>query len=277
MNKGYHVVYEKDMYEAISFAAISGFDFVQFDLGVPSFFLDGISDVGLNDIRKFAQDKNMGITFHGPCDNVSLFCDYPSIRSGILEQYKVILYKANILNARHITLHTGNHPEFRKVNSTEDSYIEQFGEHYEGVLQENLNDILFMSGNVLVCVENSGFNSFIMNTLEKMLCKDKHLSAKQICLTLDIPKLYSNTAILNKDIYRFMHRNKSHIREVHLHDLSKIYGRHQNIGEGQIDFNLFKDMIFQNDVYLNFEIRPKEAALVSMKKFSQMFKSEMQG
>jgi hypothetical protein len=44
MKTGYHAIYDQDYFEAIDYAGKNNFDFVQFDLGVPKFFLDSLSD-----------------------------------------------------------------------------------------------------------------------------------------------------------------------------------------------------------------------------------------
>lgn len=267
MKKGYHAVYEKDYYEALSFAAEHEFDFVQFDLNVPTFFLDDIPDSELSRIREFAQSRNVRITFHGPCDNVSLFCDYPPIRRGILEQYQVILAKANALNARHITVHTGSRPKFNLAHNKSDSYLERFGDYYRAVLQDNLKALLRMSGGVMVCVENDGFDPFVMSAVDELL------GAENLFLTMDIPKLYTASVTLKDEIYNYMYNNKDYIRELHIHDSSEMFGRHQNIGEGKIDFSFYRDFYLLEQAYFNFEIRPKEEALHSMGIFRQMFET----
>ena len=72
MKTGYHVVYEDNYYEAIDHASANGFEFAQFDLNIPKFFLDGLSADHLMKIRDYAKNKNVTITFHAPGDNVSL-------------------------------------------------------------------------------------------------------------------------------------------------------------------------------------------------------------
>ena len=95
MKTGYHAVYPDSFFGGITDARKYGFDFVQFDLGVPTFFLDGLTKEDLREIKSYAGDNGVEITFHAPGDNVSLFCDYPLIRKGILDEFKLILEKAD--------------------------------------------------------------------------------------------------------------------------------------------------------------------------------------
>ncbi|HHV32831.1 sugar phosphate isomerase/epimerase family protein [Caproiciproducens sp. LBM24188] len=263
MKKGYHSVYEENLIQAIDFAAVSGFDFVQYDLGVPNHFLDHIPDDELISIASHARNQNVEITFHGPCDNVSLFSDYPAIRSGILEQYKVILHKAKLLHARHITLHTGLCPEFKLANSESNEYLTKYGDYYKEILIKNLSQIADMSGDVLVCVENDGFSPFVMSCMEELMAE------KPVYLTVDIPKLFNQDLTLREEVCQFFSAHKDCIREAHLHDINE-NGRHQVIGEGNIDFTRFLRLILHEHIYLNFEVRPKEAALCSMQRFDEL-------
>ena len=74
MKTGYHAVYAANFFDGIDDALKYGFDFVQFDLGVPTYFINGLSDHKLAEIRKYAQSRGVEISFHAPGDNVSLFC-----------------------------------------------------------------------------------------------------------------------------------------------------------------------------------------------------------
>ncbi|MDE5740975.1 MAG: hypothetical protein K2H90_00835, partial [Oscillospiraceae bacterium] len=47
--------------------------------------------------------------------------------------------------------------------------------------------------------------------------------------------------------------------EIHIHDKNDRFGSHQTVGEGYVDFSLFKPF-WGEDTYLNFEVRPVEAA-----------------
>ena len=57
MKTGYHAIYEKNYFEAIDIAKNNGFEFVQIDLGVPTFFLDNLKDTDLIEIKKYSKDR----------------------------------------------------------------------------------------------------------------------------------------------------------------------------------------------------------------------------
>ncbi|MHB1455541.1 MAG: sugar phosphate isomerase/epimerase family protein [Armatimonadota bacterium] len=267
---GYHAVYESNYFEAINLAKNNGFEFVQFDLGVPTFFLDNLTDNDLNEIKKFSKDNGIELSFHAPGDNVSLFCDYPKIRQGNIDQFLSIIDKANQLDARHITFHTGQYPSFKKSNCLIDDFSLQFADYYMNVLCKNIIELLNCSQTTLICFENSGFNSLIMKVLGDLI-KDK----RNLYLTLDTAKSYTKNFVLDQDIFEFMIRYSERVREIHIHDFNKEYGGHQIVGDGLVDFNLFKDFLFKNDVFMNFEVRPMQAAKISKQKLIEMFDTNL--
>ncbi len=71
--------------------------------------------------------------------------------------------------------------------------------------------------------------------------------------------MYSSDNSLKKDDLAFFERNKDRIREIHIHDKNDKFGSHQCVGDGYVDFLMFKPF-FSPNTYLNFEVRPVELA-----------------
>lgn len=266
MKTGYHVAYEKDYYEAIDLAKEYDFDYAQIDLNCPTFFLDKLSDNELQNIYEYSKDKGIQLSFHAPGDNVSLFCDYPKIRQGIMDQFKLIIEKANKLGARHITFHTGNSPEFKKENCLTDDYTNIFGDYYKGVLYDNINELIRHTSDTLICIENSGFNKLIIQALETIISDNNSLY-----LTLDTAKSYKKDFQFDIQTFEFMNKHQDRIREIHIHDFNKEYGKHQMIGSGIVDFGVFDNYLFKDNIYMTFEIRPIQSANVSRHALYKMF------
>lgn len=271
MKTGYHAVYESNYFEAIDIAKNNGFEFVQIDLGVPTFFLDNLKDNDLNEIRNYSRDKGVQLSFHAPGDNVSLFCDYPKIHKGNIDQFLSIVDKANQLDARHITFHAGQYPKFKKNNCATDDFSLQFEDYYMEVLYKNILELLKCTQTTLICFENSGFNSLIMKVLDNLIQDDKNLY-----LTLDTAKSYTKKFELDQEVFQFMLSNSERVREVHIHDFNKEYGRHQIVGDGLVDFILFKDFLFKDNVFMNFEVRPMQSAKISKQRLFEMFNANVQ-
>jgi len=255
---GYHAVYEESYFGGIDSAKKYGFEFVQFELGVPTYFLHELSVEKLSEIKKYAEENGTQITFHAPADNVGLFYDYQPIRRGVLDEFKRILEKANAVGARHMTFHTGNYPMFKKAGAKAD---DTRADYYENILYENLKELTANCGDVLVCVENNGFKPTEIKALQRLIDENGRLF-----LTLDTAKLYksSDHSILENDL-AFFEKNRERIREIHIHDKNDRFGSHQTVGDGYVDFELFRPF-FNGDTYLNFEVRPIEAAKQSKDK-----------
>jgi sugar phosphate isomerase/epimerase len=109
----------------------------------------------------------------------------------------------------------------------------------------------------MVCLENFRFDDVTRRALHRLIA-----DGRRLFLTLDVQKIYSPSYnIINED-YTFFREFKDNIREIHIHDLSREFGAHQIVGTGIVDFNLMRQ--FANDnTYLNFEVRPVEAAAES--------------
>lgn len=255
---GYHAVYENDFFEGIDNAKKNGFEFVQFDLGVPKFFLDDLSIDDLTKIREYAKEKGVVITFHAPGDNVSLFCDYPLIRTGILNQFKNIIEKANFLGARHITIHAGTYPIFKKSDTKNDDYSSIYKEYYENILYENLKELIISSNKTMICLENYNFNPLTISVAKKLI-NDGYA----LYLTLDTAKIYSRNFRINKEVFDFYTDFNDLVREIHIHDRNEQFGSHQVVGTGIVDFSLFREFIQNDNTYINFELRPIESAILA--------------
>ena len=247
MKTGYHVVYARDYFQGIDDAQAFGFDFAQFELGVPEYYLDGLPPTQLRAIRDYADGHGVELTFHAPGDNVSLFADYPCVRRGNLEQFKRILEQANLLHARHMTVHAGDTSAFKQSGHVDDDFLSAHAKYYEDVLYENLSDLITNAGGVLICLENYHLNEIIMRAAQRLIDEGRGLR-----LTLDVAKPYA---------YEFYRKNQSVIREMHIHDRNE-YGSHQTVGTGNINFAFFKQF-YGPEVYLNFEVRPVEEAAKS--------------
>ena len=261
MKTGYHAVYVSNYYGAIIDAVKWGFDFVQIDLGVPELFLDEMNDKELTLLGEFARTSGIELTFHSPGDNTSLYADYPLIREGTLAQFELLLKKANILGARHMTFHTGVYPQF-KMSADADCEEESgfdiaHAAHYEQVLYENLRRLIRTSGNVLVCLENCHLDEVGMSAAKRLINE-----GEKLYLTLDIAKAYRKSQ-LDAHLLEFYTEYKSTIREIHVHDINAAIGRsHQTVGSGFVDFAAFEHFC-GCDTYINFEVRPVESAAIS--------------
>ena len=251
MKSGYHAVYARNFCQGIDDARKYGFDFAQFELGVPTFFLDGLTPEDLREIRGYADSQGVEITFHAPGDNVGLLVDCPCVRKGTLEQFKLNLDRANALRARHMTVHAGVCSAFRKSGGEADDRTE----YYEQILYENLLAVLGWAGDVLVCLENYQFTPLITRVAQRLIDEGRGL-----CLTLDVAKPHERA---------FYEKNRRVIREMHIHDVNET-GSHQTVGTGKLDFRAFKEFCGP-EVWLNYEVRPVGEAAKSKQALEELW------
>ena len=165
-----------------------------------------------------------------------------------------------MLNARHMTFHTGDYPRFRKAGEkSDDSHII----YYESVLYENLKALTEHCGDVFICVENLGFNAVSRSAIRKLINDTGNLF-----LTLDTGKMYKNGVLIQDDLL-FFNQHQMFLREMHIHDANPD-GQHQIVGNGMVDFALFKQFVNEN-VWVNVEVRPVDAAKLSKDKLFEIW------
>jgi sugar phosphate isomerase/epimerase len=268
---GYHAVYEKHFASAIKAASDYGFQYVQFDLNVPDFYIDRLSRRQLNDIKSLAADLGIEISFHAPGDYVSLFTDYPPIRKGILDHFERILQQANHLNAHHLTVHPLNPPSFRRADTLEDAFQNEQQEYFKRVLKENLIQLTKSAGDVLVSVENCHIGS-IANTA---LC-ELFSEGIDIYLTLDWAKMHTKELALDKDQFAFFTDNKHRIRELHLHDADGKGKTHLAPEQGILEFDTLFENFYNQDQWLTIEVRPVLEAAKAKIEFEKMIRKQEQ-
>ncbi len=75
-----HAVYGASIIDALTVARKHGFDFVQLDSKVPTFYVDRLSSGDVRSIGEIAAQPGVSLTFHEPGDNVGIFTDFPAIR-----------------------------------------------------------------------------------------------------------------------------------------------------------------------------------------------------
>lgn len=259
MNKiGCHAVYEKDYPEAIRIAADFGFDFVQVDLNVPRFYVEKLSRGDLRIIKSMLADTGVRLSFHAPGDIVGLFADYPRIREGIIDHFKMILDAAADLDARHVTVHPLQPPSFRRADTGKDDFGSEYSSYYSGVLESTIGRLAEYSPAVLICVENQKFSAAAADALSRLLPVYTNVR-----LTLDIPKMLRPDLGPDPAQEVFYTVNRRYIAEVHLHDMDIENRSHLLLGTGAVDYGEFLGRYLNPDAWITLEVRPVSEAAAS--------------
>jgi sugar phosphate isomerase/epimerase len=267
---GYHAVYEPDFASAIRRAAAHGFQYVQFDLNVPRFYIEDLARSEREAVRSLAADLGVRLTFHAPGDNVGLFCDYPLVRKGLLDHVKAVLDKANSLGARHLTVHPLRPPSFRRSDSLADGFQEEHAEYFKEVLKENVAELAGAAGCVMLVVENCYLSPIASAALDELIA-----GGAEVYLALDWAKMHKAGPEPDEDQRAFFRRHKARIRELHLHDLDERGRSHLKPGQGKLEFaGLFREFAGEEQ-WLTVEVRPFEEARKAKEQFNEILELSM--
>ena len=255
---GYHVVYDRDICDAIDFASSHGFGYIVPDLMIPRFWPERFSQQERRRIRRYALDHGVSISFHGPSDNLNLATPYPEVRSGILERMKMCLELAGDLEAERFTIHPSQPLGFASAGGP-GTYLEEHMDVYEEALSDGIRGVVSVAGSVQVCVENEPLTPFVEVVLEVLLAEEENLF-----LTLDVPKAMDPRKGPPERVEAFYLRHIGRVREAHLHDRRPGGRFHDVLGHGGVDVRKYLLMFAPRDVHFTLEIRPRENAHASL-------------
>jgi sugar phosphate isomerase/epimerase len=263
---GYHVVYDADIYDAIDFASSHGFGYIVPDLMIPRFFPERFSPQERRRIREFAASKGVAISFHGPSDYLNIGTLYPEVRKAVLKRMKLCLEFARNVGAERFTIHIDSPLDFVFAGRI-GTYLRDHWASYKSALKQSLVEIVdYSQGEALVCVENDQLSRIVMEVLEELLPTGK------LFLTWDIAKSHTDTGKPIVDVENFLMRHLEKVKECHLHDQKPGRYSHDILGVGKIDFPRYLRLLVPQGVHFTLEIRPREAALKSLKILEEMLR-----
>ena len=256
---GYHVVYDRDLYEAVDFASAHGFGYIVPDMMIPRFWPENYGPSERRKIRRYADAHGVSISFHGPSDKLNLAAPYPEVRRGILQRMSLCLELARDLEAERFTIHPSQPPNFASGGKP-GTYLEDHSDVYSNALAEGIRGVVAEAENVQVCVENDSLSPFVEEVLERLMKEEEGLF-----LTLDVPKAGapSKGGPLER-VEAFYRRHIDRVREAHLHDKRPGGTFHDILGQGEVDVERYLRMLAPHDVHFTLEIRPREDAYRSL-------------
>jgi len=251
---GYHVVYDRDIYDAVDFAHRHNFGYIVPDLMIPRFWPENIGPSERRRIRRYAADHGVSISFHGPSDNLNLAAPYPEVRRGILQRMKLCLELARDLEAERFTIHPSQPTNFAS-DGKPGTFLEDHRGIYADALRESMMEIAATGEGVQICVENEPLTPFVERVLEELMAEDS------LFLTLDVPKAHdpAKGAPLER-VESFYRRHIDRVKEAHLHDKQPGGTFHDILGFGEVEIGKYLQMLAPNDVHFTLEIRPRENA-----------------
>jgi sugar phosphate isomerase/epimerase len=264
---GYHVVFDKDIYDAIDFASKNGFGYIVPDLMVPRFFPERFSPSERQHIGEAAESKEVSISFHGPSDYLSLGTLYPEVRHAVLDRMKLCIDFAHDVKAERFTIHV--EPQFDFVFAgREGTFLKDHWTHYKDAMKQSLIELAeYIGKDVLLCVENNRLGKMVIEVLEDLL------PTGNLFLAWDIPKSNNANSEPIVEVENFFMHHLEKVKECHLHDQKPGNYSHDMLGAGRIDFSRYLKLLLPQDIHFTLEIRPREDALKSLKALKAMLMS----
>ena len=255
---GFHAVYERSIKEAIDLAFEYGFSSVQIETAMPQFFPEKYNVEAREEIRSYANDRNVTLKVHAPGGDFSLQTLHTSIQRAIIERLKEVIDFASDVGAKLVTIHPGTVPVFTIPGKGSIPIDVQYAQLHIQSLKSALLELSDHSkGKTLLCTENSPFTTAVIRVLSQVL------KPNRLYLAWDLAKMYRADRTVYTEVEDFFLEHLDKVRECHLHDRTKEHG-HQIIGEGFVDFKHYLSLLCNYDVEYTIEVRPIENALKSL-------------
>lgn len=261
-HRGYHVIYDESLLDALDYASNHGWTCIVPDFGVPRYGPDYISSEERNQLREMSNNLGIRWSFHAPGDDVSLFISYPSIRQSILEFFRRIIdLVREISHTRtNLVVHAGGPPQYRIAGEKQDAFLNQNLDVYENAFFGAVVELIeYGSPDVAITLENHAWTPLVRHAIPSLI-------ARGMRLCLDIPKLYTKEMQLLHSDWMIFQQYSDAIDVVHIHDMMEGLGTHQIIGAGMLDFRPPLEFLSKIERPLQYiiEVRPREAATESL-------------
>ncbi|MCX7784894.1 MAG: sugar phosphate isomerase/epimerase [candidate division WOR-3 bacterium] len=215
-------------------------------------------------IAEYLRKYKLTLLFHA-AEGLSFFIPDRTTQNFIVKSIVKLLHQAQEIGVKRVTFHLGTDMSFgvsaQKLRTFE-VYPDFYNQHLYialSTLKKNIPPKVFL------CVENvGGFRyPFILSMLPQLL-------GGRFGLTMDIGHINRFFGIEKEQELKFFWDNHKHIKNCHIHDNNGEWDQHNIIGEGNINFQPYFELLANSDTYFIFEVRPKESALECIKRFDHI-------
>lgn len=257
----FQVVYDNSILYALEYAAANGFAGIQIAVEAPHLSYENYGPGDRELILKKKTELNLSISIQAPEYVTSLLQPNPRLRDGIRGYYLDLFNFAHEIGAAITTIHVGQIPMFRTdtkpIQFLSPGDIALFREAFE----DNLAHVLKLAyGKTFVCIENYRMDNVIVPII------DKYLRKNNLGLCWDIAQTFYASGKIDKQILDYMTRNKTFIKQVHLHDRNVAGTPNLCLGSGFINFVQYLRLLEDVDIWeYCLLIRPREKAAESVK------------
>lgn len=261
----YHAVYDDSILDALEFARANGFAGIQAAVELPHLSFERLTARQCAAIRRFREEHDLSVSLHGPDEVASLFLSSPRLLRGVFGYYRALFGFAERIGCGLITIHAGARLHFRADTSPARLLPSADAEAFRRALDESLRRLLDLAGGrFILCLENSGWTADLFELIQRQL------DGGRLHLCWDLAKTYRDGGRRDAALERFMWRNLSRVRQVHLHDRRDGLS-HCVLGAGTVDFMRFLPRLARANVMeFCIEVRPREKALESLRNLRGM-------
>jgi sugar phosphate isomerase/epimerase len=265
----YHAVYDNSAMAALQYARANGFAGMQLAVELPHLAPDR---TGMDELRRIGQYRSqhrLRISLHAPDDQCSMFACSRVLPRAIHGYFEDLFLYANDLGSRLVVMHLGAAPTFRTDTDPPMYLPPTSAKLYLEALLANLLRLMELAAKnkMTLAVENSSFSPQVREMIEPLLGQGP------LRLCWDLAKNYDKAGNLDMEMEQFFWRNRSHVAQVHLHDIRDGRG-HCVIGSGCVDFLHFLPRLAEANVQeYCIEVRPREKALQSLENLGKLLLS----
>jgi sugar phosphate isomerase/epimerase len=236
----------KNTIEVIEWALENKFDGIELWAETPHLYVDSATENILERLNK--ESNKLEYSVHAPFYNVSIASINPGIHKESMRQIKKIISWADHFPLSRINMHMG-----KTVSN-----IEFVKDRVREIIYESIEEISIYAREkkVELLIENIGIDKYDfdknVDELKKVIEKFK----LGICLDTSHANITLGAEFFVKEF-------KDHIRQIHASDNLGSSDDHLPIGEGTINWDIYKDILCNNNIPVVHEIQAPDTPELS--------------
>jgi sugar phosphate isomerase/epimerase len=262
---GYQALFDaEDIDDALVYAKDNGFGAVELNLNGLNFLPENYLGEDRRRVRKMAEKMGVQMLLHAP-EGLNLLNVQDGVRMAVVERLKEVVDYARDLSAACVTFHLG----FSSAISVEGKMLplyKAYPELYKEVVTSALLELSeYAKGKTNLCLENTEITTsrLVREILVGLLGQGG------LCLTWDIGHSHQYNMRVRQWEEEFFLYYKNKIKNTHIHDNNGKWDEHNVLGKGTLDLGHYLPILLDLNSYMVFEVRPRERALESLRKFTE--------
>lgn len=263
---GIQILFDFDnIIEAVNFGLDNKLKVIELNLNNVNFSQQIESRKARKEIHDYLKRYKISLLFHA-IEGLIFFVPDKGTQKFIIKSLAKTMNYASEIGVKRITFHLGSDMSFGMTAQKKRTY-EVYPEYFYNLIYNALSNLRKnVPNNLYLCLENvGGFRyPFVFDLMPKVL-------GRRLGLTMDIGHINRFTGQEKAREFNFFKTHRRLIKNCHIHDNNGEWDQHNIIGEGNIDFKPYFELLADADTYYIFEVRPKESAIECIKRFDGLF------